>query len=456
MYGVFAAGGSLDLTDLSVSATQTKQAIGLFTVPTFTSEIALDSLSYQVSGAERSYGMVAGGGSITVKKANVEHAPDALANSRGIQASNTAHVTVEEDFTVTAQYPVIALGSAVVGMKKNFTSVAPSMIQVAHNAKTLINKEGTGAVQFIGATSRENEATLDMTLGSSQEKPSFWKVLTLVEGTPSTFSHLTLGENAQMHFFVSDATFINSESGASMVSVLGDAPVALKKHEKSGIVLINNTGVDFTVGDVIGLISSANGFTLDAAEIKAKQDLADLKQDLSVVTARSLVQLQETAVPKTGYDLLLETDNRLVATIKAPPTPEPEPEPNPNPNPNPNPDPEPQPNLDPEPQPKPSVVNPQTDAMMESSVSAYGTLFAADDLFVDSVLRSHNGQHREGLFAVARDGKWNIDTRTDLDMDIVTGLVGYAKRMETLRSVASLKWGTPLTTRWPMRRLAMS
>ena len=52
MYGVFAAGGSLDLTDLSVSATQTKQAIGLFTVPTFTSEIALDSLSYHVSGGE--------------------------------------------------------------------------------------------------------------------------------------------------------------------------------------------------------------------------------------------------------------------------------------------------------------------------------------------------------------------------------------------------------------------
>ena len=73
-------------------------------------------------------------------------------------------------------------------------------------------------------------------------------------------------------------------------------------------------------------------------------------------------------------------------------------------------------------------INPETDALMESSLSTMTTHFAADDLFVDAVLRSRDGM-RDGLFTAARGGKWSFDTRTRIENNIVSGLLGYGAKL---------------------------
>lgn len=65
---------------------------------------------------------------------------------------------------------------------------------------------------------------------------------------------------------------------------------------------------------------------------------------------------------------------------------------------------------------------------MESSLSTMTTHFAADDLFVDAVLRSRDGK-RDGLFTAARGGKWSYDTRTRIENNIVSGLLGYGAKL---------------------------
>lgn len=64
------------------------------------------------------------------------------------------------------------------------------------------------------------------------------------------------------------------------------------------------------------------------------------------------------------------------------------------------------------------------DAVMESSLSAFGTLFAADDLFVDTVLKSSTGRP-DGAFAAARGGRYTFDTRTRTDSNIFNAIFGY-------------------------------
>lgn len=71
-----------------------------------------------------------------------------------------------------------------------------------------------------------------------------------------------------------------------------------------------------------------------------------------------------------------------------------------------------------------STINDQTNTLVESALSTLATTIAADDLFVDSVLRSRTGA-RQGLFAAARAGKYSYDTNTRLETNIVQGLLGF-------------------------------
>ncbi len=56
--------------------------------------------------------------------------------------------------------------------------------------------------------------------------------------------------------------------------------------------------------------------------------------------------------------------------------------------------------------------------------TAFGTLFAADDLFVDTVLKSSTGRP-DGAFAAARGGRYTFDTRTRIDSNIFNAIFGY-------------------------------
>ena len=71
-----------------------------------------------------------------------------------------------------------------------------------------------------------------------------------------------------------------------------------------------------------------------------------------------------------------------------------------------------------------STINDQTNTLVGSALSTLAATIAADDLFVDSVLRSRTGA-RQGLFAAARAGKYSYDTNTRLETNIVQGLLGF-------------------------------
>lgn len=103
------------------------------------------------------------------------------------------------------------------------------------------------------------------------------------------------------------------------------------------------------------------------------------------------------------------------------------------------------------------------------------THFVADDLFVDTVLRSRDGK-RDRLFTAARGGKWSYDTRThvagttkavdgrhnygglgvfgDYAMPFIEGLhfTGHVKiglfRNEFNSNIAGAYWGAHLATHY--------
>ena len=171
-------------------------------------------------------------------------------------------------------------------------------------------------------------------------------------------------------------------------------------------------GIKFAKNDVIGLITSEAGFSNEeGVKLIEGQDLTALKQRLNTQNIESLARISESELKPDQYTLRLESDNRLVATILALNS-------------------------------RSTIVNNQTDAVVASSVSTYGALFAADDLFVDTVLRSREGKHQAGLFAAARAGRWHFDALGNPDMSIVSGLIGYAAMLNQTEMGGFLEMGS--------------
>ena len=124
----------------------------------------------------------------------------------------------------------------------------------------------------------------------------------------------------------------------------------------------------------------------------------------------------------------MKTEELLIATLKekAPaPTPDPDPDPDPNPDPKPNPDPVPEPD-----RPSSDKVNDQTNALMQSSIAAAATMFAADELLIDTTMKSRQGVRQTGPFAAARVGRYDLDVRGDLETNVISGLLGYAVNLQ--------------------------
>ena len=103
-------------------------------------------------------------------------------------------------------------------------------------------------------------------------------------------------------------------------------------------------------------MASNAGFALNDIGnlLTAGTDLNELKTDAVVTQTYSLARQTTDVLSADRYDLSLKTDGLLIATIKDVPVPTPD--------------------------PSDDQLNPKTDALMESSLSAYGTFFAADDL----------------------------------------------------------------------------
>ena len=87
--------------------------------------------------------------------------------------------------------------------------------------------------------------------------------------------------------------------------------------------------------------------------------------------------MQESDLTKDDYDLTMKSSYLLTATIKNK-----------------------RPNID--------KVNDQTNALMQSSIAS-ATMYAADELLIDSTMKSRQGVRQTGLFAAARAGKYDLD-----------------------------------------------
>lgn len=84
-------------------------------------------------------------------------------------------------------------------------------------------------------------------------------------------------------------------------------------------------------------------------------------------------------------------------------------------------------------------ANDETNALMQSSASTYGTLWEASDLLVDTALRAPKPV--DGLFAAARSGKYGFDRHPRMDSTNTTGLLGYAMTFGKTQTGVFLEMG---------------
>ena len=187
----------------------------------------------------------------------------------------------------------------------------------------------------------------------------------------------------------------------AFISVTGANQVTLDMSEQNGSTI----GIGLSDGQTLAqgsytLIDTASGFKDELGNsILAGTNLDSLKTTLTTTSTPSIIRIEYTTYDSEDYDLSIGgTDgNDLILNIKGAGD-------------------------------TATGINSETDALMESSLSTMTTHFAAGDLFVDAVLRSRDGK-RDGLFTAARGGKWSFDTRTRIENNIVSGLLGYGAKL---------------------------
>ena len=183
---------------------------------------------------------------------------------------------------------------------------------------------------------------------------------------------------------------------------------------------VSLSGVSIKAGDKIKLINSAGGFLNYDFDTKTSEALADgtynnlIDNDVQVKNIVSIARVQNLSLTSDDYDLVIENGGKeLNAVINELPDVVP-------------------PGEGGTDFPKPDAVNPATDALMESSLSVAASLFSADDLLIESALKSRNSARMDGPFAAARAGTWNYDTKTRLEADVYSALLGWNINMESL------------------------
>ena len=320
-----------------------------------------------------------------------------------------SNVTAAQQMTLTGQEVKVANGASFT-IEKNLSGV-DAVLSTEAGGRTAINTSGNGVLDFAGVIRTAVDGQTTLTLGSTATQATDSGMSQWTVTDDSNLTSFTLGRRALMNFRPTQdlATYVNTDAAGnrhSLVTVDGGDPVLLlsDSEKKSGFTLAGGWGT-LSAGDEINLVQSRAGFALDDLTnlLAAGADLNDFKSDLTVTQTYSLARQTTDVLSADRYDLSLKTDDLLIATIKDAPVPTPD--------------------------PSDEQLNPETGALMESSLSAYGTLFAADDRLVDTGLRSRNGGH-EGVFAAARAGRWHIDTNTTQKTNIVSGLVGYAAKTD--------------------------
>lgn len=246
----------------------------------------------------------------------------------------------------------------------------------------------------------------------------------LVLASPVKTNSLASFQNYQ--FNLNDLTLQNDAilSVTSKPVILATRANEALNNETSKVVI---TGTLPESGEVT-LIQSTLGFQ----ELGTANELikaGDYSQTLSsadglnLVQQTSLVRQQSTLIEPNSYELWIidadgsdttvAHDQSLVLRVPAPPEPEPEPEPDPGTEPGGG-----QTDVD--------QVNPETDVLMQASVASLASVFASDDLLVDTALKNRNDKRLPGPFAAARAGTWSNDGSSRFETDIYSGLLGWA------------------------------
>ena len=344
---------------------------------------------------------------------------------RAVHAQGDSKVTFTNSLSTNAGLKSVA--NATIDIQKGFVTSEPIALTAQADSSILVNSSKQGTVHFSGYTERTANygtpnGTISMNIGSGAEgDDSYWNVT-----QASTLTSLSLAKNASLFFKVRDTDLDGTNA---LITVTGAAATAVELASGSSIALYGS-GFDLEAGKTIQLIKSDKGIEKDGNALAAGDSLDDLKGDLTVIDIKSLIRATETGFSKDQYDLSMKTDELLIATLKekAPaPTPDPDPDPDPDPNPDPKPNPDPVPEPD---RPSGDKVNDQTNALMQSSIAAAATMFAADELLIDTTMKSRQGVRQTGPFAAARVGRYDLDVRGDLETNVISGLLGYAVNLQ--------------------------
>nr|WP_279016419.1 autotransporter outer membrane beta-barrel domain-containing protein [Sutterella wadsworthensis] len=359
-----------------------------------------DDLTMDFSGNNYSWGIFANAaGQVTAKTASINMQGG---NSHAIWLKDNASVAIAEALKTNAHYAMVGQGESTIDVQKDFITTARSGLSVQDKAKIFINSSGRGKVQFSGFTEMDDksEGQIVLNVGSgSVDENSYWNVT-----DRSTLTNLAVASKASLNFLLTADVLSSLADDEAIVLVTGTTPVLLHSAASaSGAspITLSGTGLKLNAGDEVRLIKSSAGIALDKADnrLAAGSSLDELKGNLNVEHIASLSRVQETELTKDDYDLKMKSENMLVATIKAK---------------------------------RPSVdkVNDQTNALMQSSIASAATMYAADELLIDSTMKSRNGVRQTGPFAAARVGQYDLDVRGDLETNVISGLLGYAVNLQ--------------------------
>ena len=383
-----------------------------------------DDLQMDFSGNENAWGVFAYGNSKVAAKVVSLNMRDG--GNYAIWLKDSAQTTIDESLTTNADYAAFGQNNSIVDVKKDFVTTSESGLVAENDAQIRINSTGAGKVQFSGFTEITDNGQISLTVGSGAAgEDSYWNVTDY-----SALTGLTVAANASLNFLLTPELLGNLAADGAIVTVTGTPVLLHSAAQGASTITLSGTGLALNAGDEVRLINSEKGIALDEVNnlLAAGDSLDDLKGDLTVIDIKSLIRATETGFSKDQYDLSMKTDKLLIATLKekAPaPTPDPDPDPDPNPDPKPNPDPVPEPD-----RPSGDKVNDQTNALMQSSIAAAATMFAADELLIDTTMKSRQGVRQTGPFAAARVGRYDLDVRGDLETNVISGLLGYAVNLQ--------------------------
>lgn len=280
---------------------------------------------------------------------------------------------ISESLTTNAQEALYARDQGIIEVQRDFVTTAESMISAWNNGTVIINSLGKGKVQFTGVTRFQYVGRtfggLYLTVGSGNaDENSYWNVTGL-----SQLSTLTIAPNASLNFLLTAEALSELTANKALITAYGTVPVILHSSASAAgasTITLSGAGLNLQAGDEIRLIESYAGVALDDEHnlLTAGTSLNELKGNLNVKHMASLSRVQESDLTKDDYDLTMKSSYLLTATIKNK-----------------------RPNID--------KVNDQTNALMQSSIASAAAMYAADELLIDSTMKSRQGVRQTGPFA---------------------------------------------------------